>query len=102
MHTLKTSRDALGAVRYIKTAPITLALLAAIGLATAPHSACAADPSYTFRVVTTIGSPAPGGGAFTNDFEPSALNNRGQLAFTAEPDGPFEEGVFLAGSGGIQ
>ena len=68
---MNTSRDALGAVRHIKTTPITLALLAAIGLATAPRSACAADPPYTFKVVTTIGGPAPGGGAFVNDFEPS-------------------------------
>ncbi len=102
MQNLKTSRDALGAVRHIKTTPIILALLAAIGLATAPRNACAADRPYTFKVITTIGSPAPGGGAFVNDFEPTGLNNRGQLAFTAEPDVPFEEGIFLAGSGGIQ
>src|SRR5438874_13553572 len=102
MRNLTTSRDALGAARHIKPTLITLALLAAIGLATAPRSACAAGPPYTFKVVTTIGSPAPGGGAFGNDFEPTALNNRGQLAFTAEPDLPFEEGIFLAGSGGIQ
>ena len=102
MRNLTTSRDALGAVRHIKTTPITLALFAAIGLATAPRSACAADPPYTFKVVTTIGSSAPGGGAFVNDFEPTGLNNRGQLAFTAEPDVPFEEGIFLAGSGGMQ
>ena len=52
--------------------------------------------------MTFIGSPAPGGGAFVNDFEPTRLNNRGQLAFTAESDQPGEEAVFLAGGGTIQ
>jgi hypothetical protein len=102
MQNMKTSRDALGGTRHIKTTPITLALLAAIGLAAAQRSACAADPPYTFKVVTTIGSPAPGGGAFASDFEPTGLNNRGQLAFTAEPDELGEEGIFLAGGSGIQ
>jgi len=73
-----------------------------INFGLAPRAASAANPPYTFKVITTIGSPAPGGGAFGNDFEPTGLNNRGQLAFTAEPDVPFEEGIFLAGSGGIQ
>ena len=81
-----TSRDALGAVRHLKTTAITLALLAAVGLATVPRSARAADPPYSFKVVTTIGSPASGGGTFVNDFEPTGLNNRGQLAFTAASD----------------
>src|SRR5262249_46983695 len=38
-----------------------------------------------------------GGGAFVNDFEPTRLNNHGQIAFTAEPDVPGEEAIFLAG-----
>jgi hypothetical protein len=102
MRNSKTSRGALGDLQHIKTTPITLALLAATGLPTAPRSARAADPPYSFKVIATIGSPAPGGGTFANDFEPTALNNLGQLAFTAEPDVLGEEGIFLAGSAGIQ
>jgi hypothetical protein len=63
--------------------------------------ACADDSGYRFTAITYIGSPAPGGGAFTNDFEPSRLNNHGQLAFTSEPDVPGEEAIFLAGPEGI-
>ena len=37
-----------------------------------------------------------------SDFEPTRLNNRGQLAFTSEPEVPGEEAVFLAGGGTIQ
>jgi hypothetical protein len=74
----------------------------AILLALSPNQASASPPGYTFSAVTSIGSAAPGGGAFVNDFEPTRLNNRGQLAFTAEPDQPGEEAVFLAGGGTIQ
>src|SRR5258708_7252523 len=102
MHNLKTSRDALGSARGTKINSLALTLATVIGIAIASGSAFGSDPPYTFKAITTIGSPAPGGGVFGNDFEPTGLNNRGQLAFTAEPDAPFEEGIFLAGSGGIQ
>src|SRR6266700_9792 len=76
-----------------------------MSLAAGPSSSFADDHAYTFRVVATIGDPAPGGGTFTNDFEPTALNNRGELAFTADlavPGGQFEEGLFLADGGTVQ
>jgi len=76
-----------------------LGLLTAVGLGLAPNGALAAGPADEFHVVAYVGDAAPGGGVFTNDFEPTALNNRGQLAFTAEPDKPGEEGIFLAHHG---
>ena len=74
----------------------------AISCAIIPLASLAADPPYSFQVITRIGNPAPGGGAFVSDFEPTGLNNHGELAFTAEPDVPGEEAIFLAGSGTIQ
>ncbi len=100
--TLASAAALVGVVRHIKTTPTILALLAVIGLATAPRNAYAADPPYTFKVIATIGSAAPGGGAFVNDFEPGRLNNHGHLAFTAEPELPFQEAIFLAGGGTLQ
>jgi len=74
---------------------IALGLAALAGMSLT-NSANALDPVYTFKAITSIGSPAPGGGAYTNDFEPTRLNNLGVLAFTAEPDVPGEEATFLA------
>src|SRR5258707_3955543 len=81
---------------------LTSGLVALISFGLAPRSSLAAGPPYTFKVITTIGSAAPGGGAFVSDFEPTGLNNHGQLAFTAEPNVPGEEAIFMAGSGSIQ
>ncbi len=59
----------------------------------------ASDPVYRFEVITTISSPAPGSGAFVSDFEPTRLNNRGQLAFAAiVTDGVTVYGVLLLGT----
>jgi len=104
MKKLTTNRHGIRAAQHSKPAPpfLVLGLAGLISLTAAAGSSFAADPAYTFKVVTTIGSPAPGGGAFVSDFEPTGLNNRGQLAFTAEPDVPGEEAVFLAGGGTIQ
>jgi len=77
-------------------------LAASVLLAMTPIEALAASPGYTFKVVAYIGDAAPGGGAFVNDFEPGRLNNHGQLAFTAEPELPFQEAIFLAGGGTLQ
>ena len=109
MKKLTTNRHGIGAAQHSKPTPpmLMLGLAGLISLAAAPSSSFAADPAYTFRVVATIGDPAPGGGAFTNDFEPTALNNRGELAFTADlavpgHEGQFEEGLFLADGGTVQ
>jgi hypothetical protein len=55
-------------------------------------------PSYKFTRITSLGQPAPGGGNFTNDFEPTALNDRGDAAFTADLT-TGGEGVFLSRKG---
>src|SRR5262249_28242810 len=84
------------------TRRISLALppLTLLGLLfVAPGTARAAG--YTFKAVAVIGDPAPGGSKFTNDFEPSRLNNRGDLAFTTDLTDQQQEGVFLATGGQI-
>src|ERR1043165_5307806 len=45
-----------------------------------------------------FGDPAPGGGQFTFDFEPSAINERADVAFTADVT-TGGEGVFVARHG---
>ena len=105
MKKLATNPHGFGAAQHPKPIPpvLMLGLAGLISLAMAPSNSFAvSNPAYTFQVVTTIGSAAPGGGAFVSDFEPTKLNNRGQLAFTAEPDVPGEEAIFLAGGGTIQ
>ncbi len=77
------------------TAFTLLGLLTAVGVGLVPINLIAAGPPYDLRVVGYLGDPAPGGGAFVNDFEPTALNDRGQLAFTAEPATPGKEAVFV-------
>jgi len=62
---------------------------AASTVAPGPHA-------YRFTAIETLGNPAPGGGAFTNDFEPSAINNSGEVAFTADIDSSGDEGSFIA------
>jgi hypothetical protein len=81
----------------VVSAVFALALAEFISSIAHPNCAFAAERAYRFEVITAIGSAAPGGGAFVSDFEPSALNNRGQLAFTSEPAVPGEEAIFLAG-----
>jgi len=39
---------------------------------------------YSFTPIAFLDNPAPGGGNFTFDFEPSALNNSGEVPFTAD------------------
>jgi len=79
-----------------------VALISASLIAILAPSVRGEAEGYSFKAVTYLGSPAPGGGAFVNDFEPTRLSNRGQIAFTAEPDVPGEEGIFLAGGGTSQ
>ncbi len=98
-------RDGLGVWRPFQR--LSLGLLAAIAVGTAAPRAIGGERPYHFQAVTYIGDPAPGGGAFANDFEPTALNNRGELAFTADlavpgNEGQFEEGLFMADGATVQ
>jgi hypothetical protein len=69
------------------------------------HGASQAASPYRFSVVATIGDPAPGGGVFPFDFEPSGLNDAGTVAFTADVSDAsgddIGEGVFFAKDGKI-
>jgi len=67
----------------------------ALGCATAPGTVLASPAGYDFTEIARLGSLAPGGGEFTFDFEPSAVNNSGQVAFTADLT-TGGEGIFLA------
>src|SRR5438105_3476903 len=80
---------------------LVLSLATIISIAAAPDRSLAGPAGYSFQAIASLGSPAPNG-AFVSDFEPTRLNNRGQIAFTAEPDVAGEEAVFLAGGGTIQ
>jgi len=55
--------------------------------------------SYSFSQLAALGDPAPGGGSHINDFEPGAINNRGDVIYgtdLATSGGTFlGEGVFL-------
>ncbi len=58
------------------------------------QSALGKPSGYDYRPIAFLGNPAPGGGIFTFDFEPSAINNRGEVAFTADVT-TGGEGVFV-------
>src|SRR5260370_39280188 len=83
--------------------PTTLAPILAgaiLCLVLAPLGTQGSEPAYQFKAIEYLGDSAPGGGAFASDFEPTALNLSGQLAFTAEPDPDGDEAIFLASPGG--
>src|SRR5207248_7679443 len=69
-----------------------IAAVVALTLALVPV-ALAGLAGYSFTPIAFLGDPAPGGGNFINDFEPTAINNRGEVAFTA--DVTMGEGVFV-------
>jgi hypothetical protein len=103
MHLAAVASRQVRRVRYKKlvicAAGVSLAAVVAPGMA--PANASSTGPAYRFSVVAKIGAPAPGGGNFTFDFEPSAINNSGQVAFTADVDASGDEGVFVARGGQI-
>jgi hypothetical protein len=74
-----------------------IAAVVALALALVPV-ALAGLAGYSFTPVAFLDNPAPGGGNFTFDFEPSAINNRGEVGFTADVT-TGGEGVFV-GLGG--
>ena len=80
---------------------LALGLIAVLAYCLAPPSAIAVQPSYELTVVTGLGDDPAGVGEFSNDFEPSAMNSRGMIAFTAEPDPLGQEAVFIAQGGSI-
>lgn len=55
--------------------------------------------SYTFTKLATLGDSAPGGGFHVNDFEPGAINNRGDVIYGTDLNAPSGEGVFLRRAG---
>src|SRR6266480_6273175 len=66
----------------------------ATGLTETVSDEALADPSgYEFKILARIPGPAPGGGMFTSDFEPYAINASGSIAFVADL-GTGGEGVF--------
>jgi hypothetical protein len=78
--------------------PAVVLLLAALLV---PVKVGAVPSGYGFSEVGALGNAAPGGGNFVNDFEPSAINESGQVAFTADIDASGDEGVFVARGGQI-
>jgi hypothetical protein len=58
------------------------------------HSALAKPSAYNFTPIAFLDDPAPGGGNFTFDFEPSAINNRDEVPFTVDLT-TGGEGVFV-------
>jgi hypothetical protein len=91
-------------ITAIITITLTLALLPIALARSYPRKRTAATalakPSgYSFTTIAFLDNPAPGGGTFTFDFEPSAINNRGEIPFTADVTADGEEGVFLSSGG---
>src|SRR5947208_10845801 len=70
-----------------------IAAIAALALALVPV-ALAGLAGYSFTPIAFLDNPAPGGANFTFDFEPSAINNRGEVGFTADVT-TGGEGVFV-------
>ena len=55
----------------------------------------------SFSVLGTLGTAAAGGvGTYINDFEPNALNNRGDVSFLAALE-TGESGVYVYSSGSL-
>src|SRR5436305_14127219 len=84
----------------MKAAPV-LALVSALGLISA--AASAADATYTFKTVASLGeaSRCPAGAVFVNDFESKGIQNSGELAFVADLS-TGGEGVFITRQGEIR
>jgi hypothetical protein len=91
-----------------KSAVVTLVTL--VGVAFAPKLALGQGGRWSVQVLATLGDPAPGPGVpaiLINDFEPQALNNRGDVLFAADLSGLGDpvsglpgEGVFLRSNEG--
>jgi len=86
--------------RGSKVAVIVPLLIVGAFLILMAPSACAALSGYQFSLINSLGSPAPGGGTFVNDFEPGGLNSHGDMAFGADVS-TGGEGIFLSQNGQI-
>ncbi|MBI3910763.1 MAG: hypothetical protein HY320_07500 [Armatimonadetes bacterium] len=75
-----------------------LLLVAAALLGAPPRQTAARPAGYTFDVLAALGDPVPGGGDFVFDFEPYAINARGDVAFGADLS-TGGEGIFLLRKG---
>jgi hypothetical protein len=75
----------------------SIALIAVL-MGAMPRPAQAQSSGYSFTPLATIPGAAPGGGSFTVDFEPDAINSGGQVAFVADVT-TGGEGVFLGRKG---
>jgi len=65
-----------------------------------PRVTLAQPNGFDITLIATLGEPAPGGGNFTFDFEPSGVNSRGDVAFTADLT-TGGEGVFVGHEGQV-
>jgi len=79
--------------------PFTAAVLTVLSTEGLIGTGAFAKPAgYDFKLVAALGDPLPGGLSFINDFEPGAINNRGDI-FTGADTGIGDEfqgeGVFL-------
>src|SRR6478752_3819238 len=78
--------------------PAGLPLLIVAAVLSHPPITSGNPQGYSFKVIASLGDPAPGGGSFVNDFEPSAVQNGADVAFTADVS-TGGEGVLLSATG---
>jgi hypothetical protein len=86
---------------HTRLALAAVALATALVLADSARAGNVAVRGYSFTPLAFLGDSAPGGGTFTFDFEPTAINDRGEVAFTADVT-TGGEGVFVAHGGRIE
>src|SRR2546421_12213677 len=68
----------------MKTKNMTMKKVATVAALALIPVALAGLAGYSFTPIAFLDNPAPSGGNFTFDFEPSAINNRGEVGFTAD------------------
>jgi hypothetical protein len=94
---MKTKNMTMKKTAAVLAFALTLALvpvISALMRTQETHSALGKPSRYSFKTIAFLDNPAPGGGNFTFDFEPSAINNRGEVGFTADVT-TGGEGVFV-------
>src|SRR5437870_4743049 len=98
---MKTNPDrAMKTERRLSNAVAAMLLADAL---TAFNPASAHEAGYTFTKVATLGDRAPGpeGGHHVGDFEPYAINDKGEVGFASDLD-TGSEGVFVGRPGHIR